>query len=496
MDKEIILEMKKITKTFPGVRALDSVDFRVYRGRVMALMGENGAGKSTLMKVLTGIYKEDSGEIKFLGQNVKFKNSKESQEAGIAIIHQELNLISNMSITENIFLGREMTNSFGKIDWKLMNNEAKEILNILNIKEKETTLVKDLSVGKMQMVEIAKALSQNAKLIIMDEPTDALTEKETEALFNVIRKIVSEGRSVIYISHRMKEIPIICDDITIMRDGKFISEAEVDEINEEYIIEKMVGRKLEEQFPRENVELGEEILSIENLIGEFSKGISFSLKKGEVLGVAGLMGSGRTEIFKTIFGYLPKKEGKIIINKNECNINSPEDAIKSGIVYVSEDRKKEGLVQILDIKTNMTLSSLNKFKEKIGLNLKKEKEKVEEYIKKLSIKTPTMDQIIKNLSGGNQQKVALAKALLAEPKILILDEPTRGIDVGAKKEIYEIINELKKSDMGIILISSEMPEVMGISDRIMVIHENKISGFIERKDFCQENIMKYAIGVE
>lgn len=496
MERKVILEMRGITKTFPGVKALDGVDFRVYKGRVMALMGENGAGKSTLMKILTGIYEKDMGEVIFFEKNVKFKNSKESQEEGIAIIHQELNLIPNMTITENIFLGREKTNNFGKIDWNLMNNEAQKLLNILNIKEKETTLVKELSVGKMQMVEIAKALSQNAKLIIMDEPTDALTEQETEALFKVIRKITSEGRSVVYISHRMKEIPIICDDITIMRDGKFISEAEVKKVDENYIIEKMVGRKLEDQFPYEEINLGEEILQVKNLIGEFSKKIEFSLKEGEVLGVAGLMGAGRTEIFKTIFGYIPKKEGEIFVNKKICNINSPKDAIKNGIVYVSEDRKKEGLIQILDIKTNMTLSSLDKFKNIITLSLAKEKEKVTEYIKKLSIKTPSMEQLMRNLSGGNQQKVALAKALLVNPKILILDEPTRGIDVGAKKEIYEIINELKKKKMGIILISSEMPEVMGISDRIMVIHENKISGFIDRKDFSQENIMKYAIGVD
>lgn len=496
MERKVILEMRGITKTFPGVKALDGVDFRVYKGRVMALMGENGAGKSTLMKILTGIYEKDTGEVIFFEKNVKFKNSKESQEEGIAIIHQELNLIPNMTITENIFLGREKTNNFGKIDWNLMNNEAQKLLNILNIKEKETTLVKELSVGKMQMIEIAKALSQNAKLIIMDEPTDALTEQETEALFKVIRKITSEGRSVVYISHRMKEIPIICDDITIMRDGKFISEAEVKKVDENYIIEKMVGRKLEDQFPYEEINLGEEILQVKNLIGEFSKKIEFSLKEGEVLGVAGLMGAGRTEIFKTIFGYIPKKEGEIFVNKKICNINSPKDAIKNGIVYVSEDRKKEGLIQILDIKTNMTLSSLDKFKNIITLNLAKENEKVTEYIKKLSIKTPSMEQLMRNLSGGNQQKVALAKALLVNPKILILDEPTRGIDVGAKKEIYEIINELKKKKMGIILISSEMPEVMGISDRIMVIHENKISGFIDRKDFSQENIMKYAIGVD
>lgn len=496
MIKNLILKMENIEKSFPGVKALDKVNLNVYRGRVMALMGENGAGKSTLMKVLTGVYEKDAGEIFFNKEKVEFKNIKESQEKGIAIIHQELNLIPNMSITENIFLGRELTNKFGKIDWKLMNKEAKEILKILEVEIDEKSLVRELSVGKMQMVEIAKALSQNAKLIVMDEPTDSLTEKETESLFKVIKKITSEGRSVIYISHRMKEIPQICDDITIMRDGKFIVEKEIKEIDEDFIIEKMVGRKLEDQFPRVEIERKEKILEVKNLNGEFSKNVSFDLYSGEVLGVAGLMGAGRTEIFRTIFGYLKKDSGSIEVFGKKIEIEKTADAIKNGIIYVSEDRKKDGLIQMLNIKDNMSLSSLDKFTKFISIDNKKEKEEINRYVGKFSIKTPSIYKTVKNLSGGNQQKVALAKALMTEPKILFLDEPTRGIDVGAKKEIYDLINDLKRKGMGIVCISSDMAEVIGISDRIMVIHENKVKGVLEKKDFSQENIMKLAIGVE
>ena len=496
MNKEIVLQMKDICKSFPGVKALDGASLNAYKGRVMALMGENGAGKSTLMKIMTGIYTKDSGTILYHNQEVFFKGTKDSQEAGIAIIHQELNLIQNMSITENIFLGREITNSFGQIDWTLMHREAKAILNLLNIEDSETTLIKDLTIGKMQMVEIAKALSQNAKLIVMDEPTDALTDKETESLFKVIKELTSEGKSIIYISHRLKEIPAICDDITILRDGKFISEAEVKDIDENYIIEKMVGRTLDEQFPNVVVTPGDEVLKVENLNGKYVKNASFSLKKGEILGLAGLMGAGRSELVKTIYGYYKKSSGKVFIEGNEVSITSPESGVNHGIAYVSEDRKGDGLVLGLSVKENMTLSSLKLFSNRLGLNKNAENKSVDEYIKKFGVKTPSPNQIIKNLSGGNQQKVAIAKALLTNPKILILDEPTRGVDVGAKKEIYDVINELKTKGLSIIMISSEMPEVMGLSDRIMVIHEHKISGTLSKDEFSQEKIMRYAVGVE
>lgn len=496
MNKEIVLQMKDICKSFPGVKALDGACLNAYKGRVMALMGENGAGKSTLMKIMTGIYSKDSGTVFYHGHEVTFKGTKDSQEAGIAIIHQELNLIQHMSITENIFLGRELTNSFGKIDWTLMHREARSILDLLNVEDSEKTLIKDLTIGKMQMVEIAKALSQNAKLIVMDEPTDALTDKETESLFKVIKELTSEGKSIIYISHRLKEIPAICDDITVLRDGKFISEAEVKNIDENYIIEKMVGRTLSEQFPNVSVIPGAEVLKVENLCGQYVKDASFTLKKGEILGIAGLMGAGRSELVKTIYGYYKKSSGKVFIEGQETSITSPESGVNHGIAYVSEDRKGDGLVLGLSVKENMTLSSLKFFSSRLGLNKNAESKSVDEYIEKFGVKTPSPNQIIKNLSGGNQQKVAIAKALLTNPKILILDEPTRGVDVGAKKEIYDVINELKKKGLSIIMISSEMPEVMGLSDRIMVIHEHKISGTLSKDEFTQEKIMRYAVGVE
>lgn len=496
MNKEIILQMKDICKSFPGVKALDGACLNAYKGRVMALMGENGAGKSTLMKIMTGIYTKDSGTIFYRGNKVAFKGTKDSQESGIAIIHQELNLIQHMNITENIFLGRELTNSFGKIDWALMHEEARSILSLLNVEDSEKTLIKDLTIGKMQMVEIAKALSQNAKLIVMDEPTDALTDKETESLFKVIKELTSEGKSIIYISHRLKEIPAICDDITILRDGRFISEAEVKDIDENYIIEKMVGRTLSEQFPNVSVTPGAEVLRVENLYGKYVKNSSFTLKQGEILGIAGLMGAGRSELVKTIYGYYKKFSGKVFIEGKEVFIDSPESGVNHGIAYVSEDRKGDGLVLGLSVKENMTLSSLKFFSSRLGLNKNAENKSVDEYIRKFGVKTPSPNQIIKNLSGGNQQKVAIAKALLTNPKILILDEPTRGVDVGAKKEIYDVINELKKKGLSIIMISSEMPEVMGLSDRIMVIHEHKISGTLSKDEFTQEKIMRYAVGVE
>lgn len=399
-----------------------------------------------------------------------------------------------MSITENIFLGREITNSFGKIDSKLMDREARFLLDKLNVTESEKTLVKNLTIGKMQMVEIAKALSQNAKIIVMDEPTDALTDSETESLFEVIRELTKEKKSIVYISHRLKEIPEICDDITIMRDGKFICEKEVKDIDEEFIIKNMVGRTLDEQFPRVNIKKGKEILKVKNLKNDYIDDISFTLHESEILGISGLMGAGRTELVRTIYGHLKKQSGAVLLNGSRKNIKSAKEGIANGIAYVSEDRKGDGLVLGLSVKENMTISSLGFFSTFFKINKKVEKDSVEEYVEKFSIKTPTIDQKIKNLSGGNQQKVAIAKALLTNPKILILDEPTRGVDVGAKKEIYDFINELKKKGLSIIIVSSEMPEILGLSDRILVIHNHKITGEFTGEEATQEKIMRCAVG--
>ena len=494
MEKEIVLKMTEIVKTFPGVKALNGAQLNIYRGRVMALLGENGAGKSTLIKIMTGIYQMDSGNIYLGNEKVNFRNVTDSQGRGIAVIHQELNLIPELSITENIFLGREITNSFGKIDSKLMDREARFLLDKLNVTESEKTLVKNLTIGKMQMVEIAKALSQNAKIIVMDEPTDALTDSETESLFEVIRELTKEKKSIVYISHRLKEIPEICDDITIMRDGKFICEKEVKDIDEEFIIKNMVGRTLDEQFPRVNVKKGKEILKVKNLKNDYIDDISFTLHESEILGISGLMGAGRTELVRAIYGHLKKQSGVVLLNGSRKNIKSAKEGIANGIAYVSEDRKGDGLVLGLSVKENMTISSLGFFSTFFKINKKVEKDSVEEYVEKFSIKTPTIDQKIKNLSGGNQQKVAIAKALLTNPKILILDEPTRGVDVGAKKEIYDFINELKKKGLSIIIVSSEMPEILGLSDRILVIHNHKITGEFTGEEATQEKIMRCAVG--
>lgn len=494
--KEKVLELQGIVKEFPGVRALDGAQLNLYRGRVMALLGENGAGKSTMMKVMTGIYKRDEGQIRHNGKPVEFNGPKESQEAGIAIIHQELNLIPHMTIGENIFLGRERT-TFGRINWKAMYEEADMILAKLRISHSSKELVGNLSVGEQQMIEIAKALSQNANIIVMDEPTDALTDEEAESLFRVIRELKNEGKSIAYISHRLKEIFEVCDDVTIMRDGKFICEDEVKDIDENHIIENMVGRKLEDQFPRVIVEAGDVCLEVKNLMGDYVKGVSFDLREGEILGIAGLMGAGRTELAKTIYGSYKAKAGSIKISGKEVKIKSPEEGLANRIAYVSEDRKGDGLVLGLSVKENMSLSSLSLFENSMkALNKEEEKNKVNEYIGKFNIKTPGMDQIIKNLSGGNQQKVAIAKALMTDPKILILDEPTRGVDVGAKKEIYDLINKLKELGLSIIMISSEMPEVLGLSDRIMVMYEQKVTGTFAANEADQEKIMRCAVGLK
>ncbi len=492
MDK--ILEISKIIKEFPGVRALDGASLNVYKGKVMALLGENGAGKSTMMKVMTGIYQKDSGTIKYNGKEVEFKGPKESQEAGISIIHQELNLIEHLTIAENIFLGREFTNGL-KIDWKLMFEEGDKILKKLKLKYSSKTLVKNLSIGEKQIVEIAKALSQNSQIIIMDEPTDALTDKETQNLFEIINDLIKENKSIIYISHRLKEIFELCDYATIMRDGKFIEEVIVKNINEEYIIEKMVGRKLRDQFPKIKTKLGIKTLEVKNLNNDVISNISFFLQQGEVLGIAGLMGSGRTELAKTLYGCIKKTSGEIYINNKLVKIKNPQDALVNKIAYVSEDRKGDGLILGLSVKENMSLPSLIKFENLYKkIDQKKEEIEVKNFISKFNIKTPTMEQLIKNLSGGNQQKVAIAKALMTNPKILILDEPTRGVDVGAKKEIYDLINEFKSQGMSIIIISSEMPEILGLSDRIIVMHEQKITGIFDREDATQEEIMRCAVG--
>ena len=494
MEKEL-LKLEGIEKSFPGVKALDGVTLSVTAGRVMALMGENGAGKSTLMKVLTGIYKRDAGTITYLGQKVDFKGPAQSQKAGIAIIHQELNLLPELSIAENIFLGREKTGLLGKINWETMYREADELLQRLGVKHSSKTRLGDLGIGEQQMVEIAKALSFESRVIIMDEPTDALTDTETQALFHVINELRAQQYGVVYISHRLKEIFEICDDVTVLRDGKFIDAMRVADITEDILIERMVGRKLEDQYPRVAVAKGAVRLETEDLSAAGVNNVCINVCEGEIVGVAGLMGAGRTELMKAIFGANPVTGGCLSICGKKVDIRTPKDALDAGIAFISEDRKTDGLVLGLSVKENMTLSALKHFSHTAGqLHHSRECKAVDEYITAFNIKTPHRAQRVGNLSGGNQQKIAIAKGLMTRPKVLILDEPTRGVDVGAKKEIYELINTFKSEGMSIILVSSDMPEILGMSDRIIVMHEGCISGEFTASEANQENIMACAVG--
>ena len=494
MERETLLKISGIDKSFPGVKALSNACLSVYAGRAMALMGENGAGKSTLMKVLTGIYSKDAGTIEYLGQQVMFKGPKNSQEAGISIIHQELNLVGNLTIAENIFLGREFTTPFGSIDWKKMHAEADKLLARLHVPHRSHQLCSELSSGEQQMVEIAKALSFESKVIIMDEPTDALTDTETEALFNVIRELKAEKRGIVYISHRIKEIFEICDDVTVLRDGQFIGEVAVAELTEDRLIEMMVGRRLDEQYPHVDVPEGEVRLEVNQLSGSGVHNVSFTLRAGEILGISGLMGAGRTELMKVLYGALPKESGEVRLNGKTISNDCPQDGLNNGIVYISEDRKGDGLILGMSVKENMSLTALDHFSKVGRIRHDSEQLAVDDFILMFNIKTPSRDQQIGLLSGGNQQKVAIAKGLMTRPNVLILDEPTRGVDVGAKKEIYQLINKFKQDGLSIIIVSSEMPEVLGMSDRILVMREGRISGEFSREDATQEKLLAAAIG--
>ncbi|TYP53339.1 sugar ABC transporter ATP-binding protein [Thermosediminibacter litoriperuensis] len=492
---DYILEMRNISKDFPGIRALNRVNLYIKPGEVHVLVGENGAGKSTLMKILTGVYSKDEGEIIFKGEKIDIKNPKEAQNIGISIIYQELNLVPQLSIAENIFLGREPLNGNGLIDWKNMYKNTEELLKRLNLNLDPRVKVKNLGIAQQQMIEIAKALSFKSELIIMDEPTSALAEKEIEQLFKVINQLKNSGVSIIYISHRLEEIKKIGDRLTVLRDGTYIGTYEVNSLNLDKIIQLMVGRKIEEKFPKEIATISEKVLEVKNINrGGILKNISFCLRKGEVLGLFGLMGAGRTELARAIFGADPIDSGEIYINGVKVNINSPLEAIKHGIGLLPEDRKMQGLIQIMSITSNITLPSLNNFIKRFFINKKLEKCTTAEYIKKLNIKTPSPLREVRYLSGGNQQKVVLAKWLCANVQVLIFDEPTRGIDVGAKVEIYKLINQLVREGKAVLLISSELPEILGMSDRILVMHEGEITGELLRQDASEEKILAYAMG--
>lgn len=497
---EYVLELKNIYKSFPGVKVLEDVTLQVRPGEVHALMGENGAGKSTLMKILMGIYKADQGSIFLEGKETVIHGPKDAMSKGISMIHQELNTVLDMEVAENVFVGRELLKKgFEKlkiVDIARMREETGKYFREMNIDIDPRAKMRTLSVAEMQLVEIVKAISLNSRIIVMDEPTSAITEKEATVLFAQIERLKKQGVAIIYISHKMDEIFRISDTITVLRDGQWIGTKPAKEQDNDMLIKMMVGRELTDIYPKDPVEIGDVILEVKNLSrGKKVRDASFSLRKGEVLGIAGLVGAGRSELVETIFGLYPKTGGQIFLHGKEVHIKSAADAIKNKMALITEDRKQTGLNLIVSVKENIASVSIGKLSNHGIVNDKKINEVSEKYIKELKIKTPDGNAIVGNLSGGNQQKVVLAKWLLDEPDIIIFDEPTRGIDIGAKRDIYLLINNLAKEGKAVIVISSEMAEVMGICDRILVMAEGRINGEVQREEFSQEVIMGYASNI-
>ena len=494
LKNDIILKMSNIQKRFGGVHALNDVGLTLKRGEVHALVGENGAGKSTLVKILIGLYKPDSGEINLHGENVDFKSVKDGQNRGISMIFQEFNQINVMTVMENIYLGREPKTKSGAVDFKKMYRDSKELLSKLGVNLDPKVYIRDLTVAKHQLVEIVKAISLNAEIIIMDEPTSALSHKEIEYLHNMIRTLKAQGKTIVYISHKMEEIYSVCDRVTVLRDGQFIFTGEVSEVSESDLIFMMVDRKVSELFPKQKSEIGDVMLEVKNLTvpGKF-KDISFELRKGEILGVAGLMGAGRTELVETIVGKRQPSEGEIFLYGKAIRNRIPEDAIRRGIAMVPEDRKNDGVFLRLDIMNNILMSSLKKCQKGLSINKKLEKKYYDEYKEKLEIKASSCNQVCMNLSGGNQQKVAVARVLNADPEIVILDEPTRGIDVKTKSEIHRLMSNLASTGKAVLMVSSELPEILGMSDRILVLHEGEMTGILNRNEATADKIMEMAV---
>jgi ribose transport system ATP-binding protein len=493
-----ILTATGITKRFPGVLALDNVHFDLRRGEVHALCGENGAGKSTLMKIISGLYRSDEGDVVFKGETRHFHSIQDAQAVGITIIHQELNLVPHLSVAENIFLAREPKKGLF-IDKKKMEADAQVYLDRLKVNIKASDLVLSLSVARQQMVEIAKALSLSAEVLIMDEPTSSLTDSEIDRLFEIIHELKAEGVGIIYISHRLDELRRIVDRVTVMRDGRYVSTRNLADVSVDDIVAAMVGRSLEDKFPERTSKPTEEVIfSVRDLHTEDSfHDVGFTLRRGEILGFAGLMGAGRTEVARAIFGADPKSGGEIELAGQPLRIRSPIDAINAGIAYLSEDRKLNGLAVKMSVKANLTMANMAAVSNRYGfIDARAEAEVAERYIKMLSIKTPSIHQIAKNLSGGNQQKVVIGKWLFRSSRILFFDEPTRGIDVGAKFAIYQLLDELAADGIGVILITSELPEILGMTDRVVVFHEGEVTGILETRKTSQEEIMQYASGVK
>lgn len=488
------MRVSGINKSFPGVKALDNVNFTVRKGTVHALCGENGAGKSTLMKIINGIYKADSGQIFIDEKPVEIKNPIQARDYGIAMIAQELNYVPEMSIEENLFLGRLPVNKFGKIDWKTVRKETIQFLEQENLPYDPQQKLKTLTVSDIQMLEIIKAISYNAQIVIMDEPTSAITNREVEVLFEKIAELKERGVSVIYISHKMEEVFRIADDITVLRDGKTVETNRAEDIDLDRVIALMVGRKMDNVYPKEEVEIGDPILEVDGLgsKGVF-KDVSFYAKKGEIVGFAGLMGAGRTETMRAIFGLDSYDEGTIKVHGKEVKIKKVDDSINQKVVMLSEDRRRYGIIPIRSVMENASISSLDKVFYGGRRHSKIERELVEKYFKKMNVKTPSLETAIQALSGGNQQKVLLAKWMLRDPDVLILDEPTRGIDVGAKFEIYRLMTDLVEEGKTVIMVSSELPELIGMCDRIYVMNKGRITGCLNRDEFSQETIMRYAM---
>jgi ribose transport system ATP-binding protein len=499
---DLLLEATGITKTFPGVKALDHVQFRLHSGRLHALAGENGAGKSTLMNILAGVFPPDEGELLLDGRKVSFRSPREAQLAGISIIFQELNLVPGLSIAENIFIGREPLNRFGLIDYARLNQDARVLLEALDLNLDPRLPVERLRVGQQQVIEIAKALSFQSRILIMDEPTSALTDSEVEVLFTLIDQLKKSGAGIIYITHKLDELDRIADDLTVLRDGRLIATHQFRQLHRDEIIRMMVGRDLIHHFPKSNCAAGKEVLNVRNLSlphpdrqGDWIlENVSFNLRRGEVLGVFGLMGSGRTELLQTIYGLHPQTmTGEIRVDGIPVKLKSPREAIESGLAMAPEDRKAEGLIMLLSVAENTSLSCLSKV-ERFGLlRPNKEQALVRRFVERLQIKTPSLSQMVRNLSGGNQQKVVLAKGLATDPKVLLLDEPTRGIDIGAKKEIYGLIDELACCGIGVVMVSSELPEILAVSDRILVLAEGRKTIEFSRAEAGEEAILKAAL---
>ena len=495
--EEYIVELEHINKSFAGVKVLKDVKFNLKSGEVMALLGENGAGKSTLMKILSGVYTRDSGTLKVFGKEYGDLDTKKAHELGIAIIHQELNMCRHLTVAENIFLGRETQKGI-TLDNKEMAQKTKEVLDSLKIDLDPNEIVGNLSVSKQQMVEIAKALSIHAKILVMDEPTSALTAKEIDELFRIIDQLRSEGCGIVYISHRLEELSHVSNRVTVLRDGEFIMNGEFQDYTMDQLISFMVGREITEKLPRVSCEKGKKIFEVRHLnAGRMVRDVNLELYEGEIVGIAGLMGAGRTETTRAIFGIDPKDGGEIVLDGQTITIKKPIDAIKAGIVLAPEDRKKDGLCTKLSVRDNLALPNLDWICNAIGkVDTKKEKELVDKAVSDLSIKLSTEEINAESLSGGNQQKVVIGKWLARNSRVVIFDEPTRGVDVGAKVEIYNLMNELKKNGTGVLFVSSELPEVMGISDRIVVMCDGRITGEILAEEATEDKILAYATEFE